>query len=891
EDGEHVPYQFEILERTRRGAKLGDIWVMTNIDPAESHDYQVIADASPRTFRSDVSLETGKDDHVTLTNGLVTVKINAGIPGDQIGKPLEDGPIVDMSWKGVKGRRTQSRFRTDLKLKAVKTAPLGSGPLFAKCRVRYEFEPTEEIEKPFAQFVFTVWRGRPWVEVEESHRMNEGDGWQMDLSHGWGVKKGLMRRWFKAPFSPAGGLEEVDLKPNDRLGDTLMNLQPRWTQAFDEGWFFGAHDGRDVLGALVLRAGKWVWPHENLPQVKVDKSGRYAGLWCPTARGSRYWVLLAGGKEMVETAEVPHPRRKGKTRKEDRLKNLAWKLGFFPLDKLTHEYVLEWEGLKPGGFAGMDYYSNMMNPSGPMRGMGRAAVREAQKGSFKPSRGNLSRVQVMFDDDAFGSYWKYWSPINPNFYTDFMRTPIAKACTLKDHPQFSRLRKMAEDHFRTDLFFSVTLPGGAGQECPGYLAHAMKSWKVLAPVCRKHLGFDPTKWPRMKAAASFLLHTSQPLGGGKRRILPLGDTHPTGPDVQKLAKEFGAHEDVRRFRTEELPGFGVVFRSHPGTVRENFLAFKSGPNRGHNHGDQLSFHYCADARPVAIDHMCSYSPRADQEHMHNRVAFTAGDFKYANMDGYERVLALETSRDVDVAVGQVESSRLREQPKVPQDVKWDPVGPYLRFDTPLVYRRTVVMMKDPDGKAKDYFVVRDQHWGPKVKATYCLHVDSDKADRKGGRINFGNMTLFCATPEKFDYERFDWSFSKGKGGKGYSEKTVGVRLTVKGESTQFITVLFPSGNAPQMEAIPNGVRIRHPRGGVDEVLFGDEPAEKGGKTPLVIVKRGGKARTVLQADDIDYDRSQGKVGLFVPDCGYDFGPIPGWLRRQRTFDKEEVLGK
>ncbi|MFP4140707.1 MAG: hypothetical protein ACLFVY_09100 [Phycisphaerae bacterium] len=880
EDGEPVQYQVEVLEGSPGEVRKGHLWVMTNIDAKQSHEYNVITDAPAGvSLKSDVSCRKSGDTW-TLTNGLVTLEVRAEGDG---------GPVVSLRTKGHPGKRTSSKWMTELELDRVVAEPIGDGPLFAKLRVRYEFKGTEALKHPHAEMTFTIWKNRPHVLIEESHRMAEGDGWWWDLSSGWDVKHGLRRRWFKAPFSSAGGLNEAELKPNDRLGTTLMNLQPRWTQAFDEGWFFGATNGEKVLGALVLRAGKWTWPHENLIQVRVDKSGRTAALFAPTTRGSRYWALIAGPEKLVTVSEQPHPSRKGKTRKVNNLQDLAETLGFRPLDKLTHEYILEWPGLDPGGFRGRNFYNNSMNPTGPIRGEGKRAVREAMQGSFKPSRGNLSYVQVMFDPDAYGSYWDYWSPINPNFYTDYVRIPIAKTATLKGHPKFEVFRKMAEDAFRSDVFHSVTLPGGAGQECPGYTAHAMQSWKMLAPVARKHLGFDPMKWPRVKAAASFLLHTSQPLGGGKRRILPLGDTHPTGPDVVKLAREFGAYEDVRKFRTEELPGFGVVFRSHPGTDRENFLAFKSGPNRGHNHGDQLSFHYCADGRQAAIDHMCSYSPRADQEHMHNRVAFSAGDFKYANMDGYERVLAFKTSDTEDVAVGQVRSRRLRKQPKLPQDIKWDPIGPYLRFKKPLIYRRTVVMIKDPKGKAKDYFVVRDQHWGPKVTATYGLHVLTGKLDRKGNRVNFGNMTLFLASPAKPDYERFDWSYSKGRG--GFGEKTLGVRFSVTGENTQFISVLYPGGHAPRMEAIPNGVRVKFADGSVDEIAFGDEPKEGSKKAPLVIVKRGGKAETLLTAGELDFKRSQGEVGLFVPDCGYDFGPIPDWLREQRTFGRKKVLGK
>jgi len=38
----------------------------------------------------------------------------------------------------------------------------------------------------------------------------------------------------------------------------------------------------------------------------------------------------------------------------------------------------------------------------------------------------------------------------------------------------------------------------------------------------------------------------------------------------------------------------------------------------------------------------------------------------------------------------------------------------------------------------------------------------------------------------------------------------------------------------------------------------------------------------LTGRDIDPDRSQGRIGLFVPDAGYPFGDIPDWLIRQRA---------
>lgn len=59
--------------------------------------------------------------------------------------------------------------------------------------------------------------------------------------------------------------------------------------------------------------------------------------------------------------------------------------------------------------------------------------------------------------------------------------------------------------------------------------------------------------------------------------------------------------DITTFVSEEFPGYGVLLRNHAGAPSETFLGFKAGPNRGHNHGDQLAFHYAAYGARIAID--------------------------------------------------------------------------------------------------------------------------------------------------------------------------------------------------------------------------------------------------------------------------------------------------
>jgi hypothetical protein len=402
--------------------------------------------------------------------------------------------------------------------------------------------------------------------------------------------------------------------------------------------------------------------------------------------------------------------------------------------------------------------------------------------------------------------------------------------------------------------------------------------------------------------------------------------------------------------------------------------------------------------------------------MHNRVAFHTEKLPWANMDGYERVLAFKTSPDVDIAIGQVESERLRVTEKFPPE-KWDTRLPQEVFDTPLKYRRTIVFLK---GQDRDYFVIRDQHVGPDVFATYCLHGYGDKCEQRDKTFNFEGVSALVASPKDFQVSSHDWQHANGE-----PEATKGLRLTTRGKSSEFITVLMPrpvgtvetvelvlkgaipseellkygkvieskldlhvglrrrsgkvvaeparfsvsdprqvhgegtpaiaaaadgwkaelravvdpsrnspGGKAtysiqwkqdgrkcsgafqgtfiqdekkgpgkrreisgpvagelaesgfpakveyskdplPAMSAIPGGVKV-----GGDEIVFSGGVDEKS-DTTYVTVRRNGMSVATLSGREINLDRSQGEIGLFVPDAGYPFGVLPDWLVRQR----------
>ena len=379
-----------------------------------------------------------------------------------------------------------------------------------------------------------------------------------------------------------------------------------------------------------------------------------------------------------------------------------------------------------------------MNPTGGIRRAAGRVYKALDENKIKPSYGKLTAAQWNLHPGTYGEYWNFWSSQNPNFFTDFVSAGIADSMTLTTHPRFEEIRAIAEEKMRQDMYHSVTLPGGAGQECPGYLLHALTKWKKAAPYCEKYLGFDLTAWPQYEAAWTFLARSSIPFGPERRLFLPAGDTHPgKGADPVAIAAEAGYSIDISALETEELPGYGVIFHHQPMTDKESYLAFKAGPNRGHYHGDQLSFHYCAFATPLAVDHRSSYAPRAGQEHMHNRLSFASQTMPYANMDGYERLIAFQKTEGASAAIGEVSSSRLRGVKENPPEL-WDWDVEQEHFETPLQYRRSVVHLTAGE---QDVFVLRDQlPWMWLLTSTFW----AQKCIRTGGNLAFPGLDLVVA---------------------------------------------------------------------------------------------------------------------------------------------------
>ncbi len=846
QDGQPVPFDLWESEGVLR------IWVMTRIDAGKSQKY-TLATGKPPVATGEIKIDKA-DGRITISNGKIAIQIPDSIRADPlpgvIPSPILGFRIGQGAWRG------EGTLETTASLKSL-TTTVAAGNVAGLAKIVYDFSPA-------GQYVvhLVVPPKRDHVIVQESfEKMPAGGKWTFDLAAGWKPTTARVQINNEGVGAGSNNAFPKDRWPTTlktgqtRMGDRLVNLLPRWSQSFDDGWYFATSDTSDLVGVLPARAGKWVWPHDNKIVVRVKDSANYAGLEMPIESGARYWLLMGGDVSLT-----------GQERQ------IATRHTMANLDKIANDYICTWPGVIKGSFTPVFFFDNATNPTGQRRQQGKAALKDA---GVPGDLSTLFAAQQSMDPDWYGSYRTFWSPQNPNFFTDFHKVSLGLVARVRDHPQFETLRARAEAIFREDLEHSVTLPGGAGQECPGYQQHAAEQWIAIADVARQYLKFDPTRFDRFKATGSFIAHLSQPIGNGQRAFHPGGDTHPGRPDPIESALKFGYRADPKTFVTEELPGFGVVFRNRSGTPDETYLAFKAGPNRGHYHGDQLSFHYCNNAKPLAVDHHCSCKPRAGQEHMHNRLAFGTEGLPFANMDGYERLIAFKPGNDADIAIGQVQSNRLRITTEYPPEV-WDAREPAQSFDKPLIYRRTIVMLKG----TPDRFVIRDQYWGPKLNVSFMLHVLGDRATREGKWITCDGLSLYVASPNDFDFKPFTWQHENGG-----LEKTTGPRLTVNGDAVEFITMMTPGNPRDDVVAIEHGVRIGDTSITFPNTLGPVSSNQQAQSDPEVRIDRTGKTIAELKSSEIDFSRSQGDIGLFVPDAGYPFGPIPKWLRDQRPARK------
>lgn len=204
---------------------------------------------------------------------------------------------------------------TDMKLKSFKATIIDDGKVMGKVRLRYEFDGVAGLSDDipaYAEIDVTVPPGRPFAMIDERHEMSRLSAWEFEPTVSWKATRGLRHRY---------NLEEMPLKPGRikyQPRELISNLVPRWNQnGARDTFFMSAADDKSFVGALTILMGRWYFPHDNSIKCLVKESADSITFRCPTMRGIRYWLLVAGDPVLVTGKEIeePDPRNKNKMRK------------------------------------------------------------------------------------------------------------------------------------------------------------------------------------------------------------------------------------------------------------------------------------------------------------------------------------------------------------------------------------------------------------------------------------------------------------------------------------------------------------------------------------------------------------------------------------------------
>jgi hypothetical protein len=425
-----------------------------------------------------------------------------------------------------------------------------------------------------------------------------------------------------------------------------------------------------------------------------------------------------------------------------------------------------------------------------------------------------------------------------------------------------------------------------------------------------------------------------------RFVLPLGDTHPTSTNFSQLVNLLQPVTlpltPVEEWTSSEFVGFGVVLQSRTGTSNETFFAFKASPNRGHNHGDQLSFHYAAYGSRIVIDVMAGYLPRPPQEFWHNRLCFG----NLTNIDGTERLVGFKNNIQVEsqlqssknttlasIAVGQVTSNRLQNMPAIPPP-NFLQVFPTTSLPSPIVYRRSTLFLPAPtfEVNSRDCIILLDAHNASNINISAysvllffqqfgMIATELKNISSNGIGLDMGNSTVITfaindsgqAIPLTYMLDRWNWTSEGNENAtrlKVFSKLNETTSTTI--DTSLFITILYPQGSVsipstsqvsiPMFDFINNTLKIIWPLGTLDVITFtgalvnasltldtiDDKKKNENISIPIVTLIRNNSASIILLNDtDLSYSRFQGDIGLNILDTGYTFNEIPNQVIEER----------
>ena len=172
EDGKRVACQVEVIKGTAAQVVEGKIWVCVTARPGDTRKFEVTTGAEAQKFEHKVKVSKEGEEWI-LDNGLLAVKLPAAV-----GKLA--GPIgavkVGEKWIG------ESHWQSSTVFNSLQSRLTGDGTLFGQVELLYIFnDPTYGGRIPFASVTVRMPPERPYVIVEESMAMEEGDRWVLRL--------------------------------------------------------------------------------------------------------------------------------------------------------------------------------------------------------------------------------------------------------------------------------------------------------------------------------------------------------------------------------------------------------------------------------------------------------------------------------------------------------------------------------------------------------------------------------------------------------------------------------------------------------------------------------------------------------------------------------------
>ncbi|MFP4055433.1 MAG: hypothetical protein ACLF0G_01015 [Candidatus Brocadiia bacterium] len=697
-------------------------------------------------------------------------------------------PIDEITAAGDETNLAPFAWPKDAEPAAVKQEWAERGPARAVLKRTFSFESPDRRYELTLDFR----AGDPWLGVADTYALGRGSFITIDLRRLDADVVYHPHTYSARTFKPGGKAEDTTLEPPQH---PIATLGPVWRDIWFGGgpFAFVYRQGADYgVGFAAVRGSQWQAPEgislesQNL-EVHGDRE-RPGQVWVkvPTDGGHRLWAIVVGPPEI---------------RKE--MGRMVRSRADVPLDVVLHEWVLDWESDAPEhsyGFAGqwLGYFNrHMLNPTTFPRRV-RSHLNKLLKQQKEVKSRDLAVLAYVFTDPDYWPGPKYkWQIGNPNFHTDMYNVPLKIGLLMPDHPHAQRWVHYGVEETRGNLMRD-SFPGGAWAESlsyAGFFFHVVENARMLreAGVCTPF-----RDWRRFKEVATYLacMHTPVDPRYSERQKAPIGDTHPGNyvEELNQMGELYRGIDDVfarqlARFpepwdgaldiSSREFFGFGAMLRGNPYDDRhESFVAIKAGPARNHFQGDELAFHFCSLATPLAIDHACHYSPRPWSASMHNRP----------DMDGKRPVAiavrrAFAASDEADVFVADERTRRISLLPLEPHNTTkpgWEYPVVTLPEDEPWTMRRYVLLVKhDPErSRIPDYVVVRDEIDSPQP-VWWNLHVLARDIRQEGQRFLFPgqldvDLTVHVLEPAIRRTERRQWGWSR--------ERKRGTRKGLKGEA-------------------------------------------------------------------------------------------------------------